>query len=75
LLLFVTDGFFEWARRDEQLFGLARLRQTVLQLVEAPIDELIPAIYAQVEKFAEGAAQEDDVTAVVVRRCAHPSRV
>jgi sigma-B regulation protein RsbU (phosphoserine phosphatase) len=75
LLLFVTDGFFEWARPDEQLFGLARLRQTVLQLAEVPIDELIPRIYAQVEQFAEGAPQEDDVTALVVRRCAAPARV
>lgn len=68
LLLFVTDGFYEWARPDEQRFGLQRLRRAVLAGAELPLDEMIACIYADVRNFAEGTAQEDDVTAVVIRR-------
>jgi sigma-B regulation protein RsbU (phosphoserine phosphatase) len=67
-LLFITDGFFEWARADEQRFGLARLRESVLEVVQSPIDQVIPGLYRKVEQFAGSVPQEDDVTAVIVRR-------
>ena len=48
--------------------------QAVLEMAEAPIDELIPRVYSAVQTFAEGAPQDDDVTAVVIRRSCDPKR-
>ncbi len=68
LLLFITDGFFEWAGADDELFGLKRLREAVLDAAELPLQDLIASIYSKVQTFAAGTPQLDDVTAVVMRR-------
>jgi serine phosphatase RsbU (regulator of sigma subunit) len=68
LFLMLTDGFFEWRRADDEEFGLDRLREAVIAAGELPIDEVIPRLYGIVEAFADGRPQDDDVTAVVIRR-------
>ena len=69
--LMLTDGFFEWRRGDDEEFGLDRLREAVIAAGKppiVPIGELIPNLYALVQSFAAGRPQDDDVTAVVIRR-------
>ena len=68
MFLMLTDGFFEWRRADDEEFGLNRLRETVIAAAGLPIDDLIPKLYSIVESFAGGRPQDDDVTAVVIRR-------
>jgi serine phosphatase RsbU (regulator of sigma subunit) len=68
MLVFITDGFFEWARPDGEAFGLARLRQAVLDAWDQPPEQLIASIYEKVKAFTEGATQPDDMTAVIIRR-------
>ncbi len=68
LLVFITDGFFEWPRADKQRFNLDRLRDAILAAADLPIENLIGDIYAKVLTFAAGTPQDDDVTAVIVRR-------
>jgi len=67
-LLLTTDGLFEWPRADGTRFGLSRLRDAILAVADAPIHDLIPRLYAMVQAFAGDTPQEDDVTAVILRR-------
>jgi sigma-B regulation protein RsbU (phosphoserine phosphatase) len=68
LLMIVTDGFFEWHDHGGASYGLPRLREIIPELARLPIDQMIPAMYDRVRDFAAGAPQDDDLTAVVVRR-------
>jgi serine phosphatase RsbU (regulator of sigma subunit) len=69
LLLFVTDGFTEWARAgDGEQYGLDRLREFVLKNAGLDARTLIDQLDADVRAFGLGTRQSDDMTAVVVRR-------
>jgi serine phosphatase RsbU (regulator of sigma subunit) len=69
VLLLLTDGFFEWQRHpDREAFGIERLEQTLKDhATRAPAD-LLTALDHAATTFAAGAKQQDDVTAVVIRR-------
>lgn len=67
-VLLVTDGLFEWANAAGESYGLDRLRAAILALSSSPVDEMIRGLYDQAREFVGGAAQDDDVTIVVVRR-------
>jgi serine phosphatase RsbU (regulator of sigma subunit) len=67
-LLLITDGFFECTNPDDEAFGLARLRQTVIDVGDLPVDTMIAAIYERVKNFTQDGAQADDMTAVVLKR-------
>jgi sigma-B regulation protein RsbU (phosphoserine phosphatase) len=67
-LILLTDGFHEWADTRGQLFGMDRLRETVLDLARLPSDRIIAELYRRIHEFAQGAPQMDDVTAVIVKR-------
>ena len=73
VLLFITDGFFEWMRPDREQFGLERLRQAVIDGADLPLPQFIKGIYEKVKTFAEGVPQADDVTAVAMRRQQDPT--
>ncbi|MEL6330703.1 MAG: PP2C family protein-serine/threonine phosphatase [Planctomycetota bacterium] len=66
-LVFVTDGFFEWARADGTQFGTERLGACIAQNA-GTAEGLIRAMRRAVTEFAGGTAQDDDLTAVVVVR-------
>ncbi len=52
---------------DEQLFGDARLSQTLLGKHEMPLGELQSEILTSVRAFTCGANQNDDITVLLVR--------
>jgi serine phosphatase RsbU (regulator of sigma subunit) len=68
LLVLTTDGFFEWANSQDEQFGLSRLQETIRSACHLPAREIITRLHADVVKFAGGTAQQDDLTAVVVKR-------
>jgi serine phosphatase RsbU (regulator of sigma subunit) len=72
VLALVTDGFTEWARRDErgnsEQFGLPRLRDSLRRHAKLPAAAMIEAITADVTAFAEQTPQQDDLTMVIIRR-------
>ena len=68
LLVLMTDGFFEWENRDGEQFGLDRLNATIERAGGLPAKEIISTLYAAVLEFANGAEQQDDLTAVIVKR-------
>jgi serine phosphatase RsbU (regulator of sigma subunit) len=68
LLVLTTDGFFEWANSQDEQFGLSRLQEAIRSACHLPAREIITRLHADVVKFAGGTAQQDDLTAVVVKR-------
>lgn len=68
LLLFVTDGFVEWPDPDRSRFGNQSVQSLVQRYHELPAARLIQTIYDSVRQFARGTPQQDDLTAVVIKR-------
>jgi len=68
LLVLTTDGFFEWANAKGEEFGVKRLEEAVRSSKERPPGEIISALYKAVIDFSGGTKQNDDLTAVVIKR-------
>jgi serine phosphatase RsbU (regulator of sigma subunit) len=69
VLLLLTDGFFEWQRQpDGEAFGIERLEQTLKANAARTPADLLTALDHAATTFAAGARQQDDVTAVVIKR-------
>lgn len=68
MLILATDGFFEWANPAREFFGTERLKDVILAAKDLPVDDIIQRMYSAVLEFADGTSQQDDLTAVVLRR-------
>jgi sigma-B regulation protein RsbU (phosphoserine phosphatase) len=70
MLVLLTDGFYEWANGSGEAFGEERVYDLIRRLHDRPATEIIDSIYRSVVRFAAGARQGDDLTAVIVKRTA-----
>jgi serine phosphatase RsbU (regulator of sigma subunit) len=70
LLVLVTDGFFEWANSQSELFGAQRLEQVIRASRLKHPSEIILDLYQAVIEFSGGTKQQDDLTAVIIKRTA-----
>ena len=68
MLVLVTDGFYEWEDTEEQQFGMARLEAVIRESRDCSAQEVIGRLRAAVETFCKGTKQQDDLTAVIVKR-------
>lgn len=68
LLVMVTDGFYEWTNRNGEEFGLARLEAVIRESRDHSAKDIIAQLRAAVAKFCQGTEQQDDLTAVVLKR-------
>jgi serine phosphatase RsbU (regulator of sigma subunit) len=69
VLLLTTDGFMEWMRTgDKKLFGVARMQESLARSAKGTARQVLEALDADVHAFAQGARQEDDTTAVAIKR-------
>ena len=68
MLVLLTDGFMEQPSAKGEQFGAQRLADVIAQHASRRAKEVIAAIDHAVTEFADGRAQVDDVTAVVLRR-------
>lgn len=68
LLVLVTDGFFEWRNPAGELFGTDRLGEAVRGAHSLPPGEIISRLHSAVVEFSDGTRQDDDLTAVVIKR-------
>jgi serine phosphatase RsbU (regulator of sigma subunit) len=68
LLVLATDGFFEWANAQEEQFGGERLEEAIRAARHLPPKEIISKMYAAVVEFSGGTKQQDDLTAVIIKR-------
>ena len=72
MLVLVTDGLYEWENPEGEQFGLARLEEVIRESRDCPAEELIAKLRSSVVSFCRGTKQQDDVTAVIVKRKAGP---
>lgn len=68
LIVLCTDGFFEWANASQELWGTERLCACIRENAQRPAAEIIAAMYESVQTFAGGTSQDDDLTAVIIKR-------
>lgn len=68
IILMPTDGFFEWHNAQDEQFGTKRLADAVRVARNLPAAQIIAGIYTAAAAFAAGVPQQDDLTAVVIKR-------
>lgn len=68
ILAVLSDGTFEFRNREGEEFGIDRVAALIGQHRERSAEDMATAILAEVERFANGAPQEDDITIVIVKR-------
>jgi len=68
LLMLVTDGFYEWENPGGEQFGLNRLETVVRESCDCEAEIMIQRLCQAVENFCEGTKQQDDLTAVVIKK-------
>ena len=73
LLAMVTDGFYEWENPEGEQFGLTRLEAVIREARDDPAGEIIEKLRSAVVTFTKGTAQQDDLTAVIVKRKSEPA--
>ncbi|HKV25263.1 MAG TPA: SpoIIE family protein phosphatase [Candidatus Acidoferrum sp.] len=66
-MVLFSDGVTEAMDPEEQLFGVARLREVLTGQSECPLEQLQKCVLEAVENFARGASQADDLTLLIVR--------
>ncbi|MCH8964930.1 MAG: SpoIIE family protein phosphatase [Planctomycetes bacterium] len=68
LFILITDGFFEWIRAGGEQFGLKRLYEVIRSNRQLACSEIIERLHRAVVEFGQGTPQEDDLTAIVVKK-------
>lgn len=68
LLVLVSDGIYEYHDARGNPFGEQRVHEIVQAHHMKPTAELLAILLQAVRDFAQGAPQEDDMTAVLVKR-------
>jgi serine phosphatase RsbU (regulator of sigma subunit) len=72
MLALVTDGFYEWANPEGEEFGMKRLEAVIRESRDDASEAVIERLRASVMNFCRGTKQQDDLTAVIIRRKATP---
>jgi serine phosphatase RsbU (regulator of sigma subunit) len=68
IVLLITDGFFEWENSAGEAFGSERITAIVRQFSNREPEVIVAELYDSVLNFAQGTPQQDDLTAVLIKR-------
>ena len=68
ILLLITDGFVEFENPAQEEFGKRRLEDAVRSSRSSLPDQIIKGLYDAVLVFSNGTPQQDDLTAVLIKR-------
>jgi len=68
ILLLITDGFVEFENPAQEEFGKQRLKDAVRSSRSLLPDQIIKGLYDAILIFSNGAKQQDDLTAVLIKR-------
>jgi serine phosphatase RsbU (regulator of sigma subunit) len=68
ILLLITDGFVEFENPAREEFGKQRLEDAVRSSSSLLPDQIIKGLYDAVLVFSGGTKQQDDLTAVLIKR-------
>jgi phosphoserine phosphatase len=68
ILIAFTDGFFEWEDRSGNCFGTDRICENVFHHAQLSAATIIECVHRDLLSFAAGTKQQDDLTAVVIKK-------
>jgi serine phosphatase RsbU (regulator of sigma subunit) len=68
LVILITDGFLEWENKNGEQFGSERLEAVVQKIIDQEPEVIVAELYDSVLDFANGTPQQDDLTAVLIKR-------
>lgn len=68
MLLLATDGFYEWHNPAREEFGAHRVSELMRKHRDRPAVEIIDVLQREAERFGGEVAQEDDLTAILIKR-------
>ncbi|MCH9650052.1 MAG: SpoIIE family protein phosphatase [Deltaproteobacteria bacterium] len=63
-----SDGVNEANNAEEEEWEMDRFKAALLRLADGTADEIVQGTFAEVDAFAAGAAQYDDITLLVLKR-------
>jgi sigma-B regulation protein RsbU (phosphoserine phosphatase) len=66
-LFLYTDGITEAINQKDELFTDPRLLETANRYLDLPLKEFTVFIKREIDKFADGAEQADDITMLALR--------
>jgi sigma-B regulation protein RsbU (phosphoserine phosphatase) len=72
-LFLYTDGITEAMNNEKTLFGNERTIETANRNPDVPLKDLTMSIKHEIDKFAEGAEQSDDITMLALRYIGPPA--
>ena len=62
-----TDGIWEAFNRDGEMYGKERFHSIIRKNANAEANDILNAIYSDLDSFRSGLKPEDDITLVVIR--------
>jgi anti-sigma regulatory factor (Ser/Thr protein kinase) len=68
MLVLLSDGVYEYRNQQGEEFGVGRVERIVAEQRDASAAAIVRALVEGVQAFGAGARQEDDITAVIVKR-------
>jgi serine phosphatase RsbU (regulator of sigma subunit) len=68
VLVLLSDGIYEYCDGQGEQFGEERVMKLVAANRHLRMDALGATLLGELERFAAGAPQEDDITVVLVKR-------
>ncbi|MCL2599772.1 MAG: SpoIIE family protein phosphatase [Treponema sp.] len=74
MLFLYTDGITEAAGADGTFYGTARMKAFLNANARQPLREMLAGFRADMETFAAGAEQSDDITMLALRICGPADR-
>ncbi|MFA5404731.1 MAG: SpoIIE family protein phosphatase [Ignavibacteria bacterium] len=68
IILFYTDGVTEAVNNNNEEFGEERLHKTTIAHSDKSPDKILNIINKEIELFAKGLSQHDDITLIVLKK-------
>jgi len=68
IFLLITDGFVEFENPMQEQFGKLRMKETVRASRALPPEKIIRSLYDAAVAHSNGTRQQDDLTAVLIKR-------
>jgi sigma-B regulation protein RsbU (phosphoserine phosphatase) len=62
-----TDGIWEAFNKKGKMFGKKRFKDIIRQNARAGADDILNAVYNEINQFIEGQKTEDDITLVIIK--------
>ncbi|MDR0448021.1 MAG: serine/threonine-protein phosphatase, partial [Treponema sp.] len=66
-LFLYTDGITEAMNNKKELFGEERLPETMNNCLDLPLKDFTAFIKREIDQFADGTEQTDDITMLALR--------